>query len=83
MSRGKRQQPRAGIIVGNGSGRHRLAPAGPVTVKKLPQEWAAERGSVIMDSDGWRKGDLAFDQPCTLEEFEPRFLMSTIGPLGR
>lgn len=46
---------------------------------KTPEEWAAEMGATILDPDGWRRpNDPPFDQPCTREEFLPRFYISTI-----
>jgi hypothetical protein len=47
--------------------------------KKTPQEWAAERGYRILDPDGWRMADSPpFDQPCTQEAFDWRFMLCTI-----
>lgn len=51
--------------------------------RKTPAEWAAERGSRILDPDGWRMdGAPPFDEPTTYADFSWRFAISTIGPLN-
>lgn len=51
-------------------------------VRKTPQEWAADQFKRIVDPDGWREpGSPPFDQPCTYEEFLPRFAACTVAPL--
>lgn len=47
--------------------------------KKTPEDWAEEKGIVIVDPDGWRRdGAPALDEPITEEEFNRRAAESTI-----
>lgn len=52
-------------------------------VKRTPQEWAATKGLLIIDPDGWRTaGSPPFDEPCEWsEDVELRLWRCTVVPL--
>ena len=50
-------------------------------ILKTPEEWSVIFDVLILDPDGWRgKGDPAWDEPITREDFRTRMWMSTVGP---
>lgn len=48
-------------------------------IKKAPEIWCLDTGIQVMDPDGWRrKGDPAWDEPITRDDFLKRAYMSTV-----